>query len=130
MDKVSIFKVLVLYHESVIDEEIKDTELSDINKRVHYALSFSAAVTTLQISGPCFDPQNPAIYAINLFSLLHIYNMPIIFKSTMYYIFSPAYFALATYNLSKPRSMTATVVQIRTNSIQIVGLKSPFFVKL
>ena len=123
----------MFYNDCVYDEEIKDIKLSNI-KWVLNTLSFfrqkSTAVTTLQTSGPCFDPQNPVIYANNLLRLLHVDNMPIIFKSTMYYIFSPAYFALATYNLSKPRSMTATVVQIRTNSIQIVGLKSPFFVKL
>ena len=39
MKKVLIFKVLMLYHDSVYDEEIKDIKLSDIKTWVHDALA-------------------------------------------------------------------------------------------
>ena len=39
MKKVLIFKVLMLYHDSVYDEEIKDINLSDIKTWVHDALA-------------------------------------------------------------------------------------------
>ena len=38
--KVLIFKVLMLYHDSVYDEKTNDIKMSDIKIWVHYALAF------------------------------------------------------------------------------------------